>query len=151
MDEPEVLIVEDSVEMADLLAISLEDDDIETECAASGEEALEKVRTAGIDFGSGVSSLVYLRDLPVNVLKIDGSFIGDVDSSEVNREIVRSVTKVSRIMNRKTVAEHVSSPEVPKAVKDLGVDYVQGWHNFEPAPPEKLIELGIEKIGLPGA
>lgn len=101
------------------------------------------------DFGSGVSSLVYLRDLPVDVLKIDGSFIEDLDKSEVNRAIVRAVTDVSRIMNRKTVAEYVASPGVLEAVRQLGVDYVQGWHIYEPAPPERFIELGWENVGLP--
>jgi diguanylate cyclase (GGDEF)-like protein len=101
------------------------------------------------DFGSGVSSLVYLRDLPVDVLKIDGSFIENVHKSDVNREIVRSVTNVSRIMQRKTVAEYVCDADVLAAVKELGVDYVQGWHIYKPAPPEEFAKIGWDKIALP--
>jgi diguanylate cyclase (GGDEF)-like protein/PAS domain S-box-containing protein len=101
------------------------------------------------DFGSGVSSLVYLRDLPVDVLKIDGSFIQTVHESDVNREIVRAVTSVSRIMQRKTVAEYVCDAKVLAAVRELDVDYVQGWHIYKPAPPEEFAKIGWKNVTLP--
>ncbi len=103
------------------------------------------------DFGSGVSSLLYLKDLPVDVIKIDGSFINDLAKEEVNQAIVKSVHEVARILGKHTVAEYVSSVEVLQVVKSLGIDYAQGWHVYEPAPPEHFFKIGLENIALPRA
>jgi len=103
------------------------------------------------DFGKGVSSLGYLRDLPVDVLKIDGRFVENLDNDEVDRAIVRAIVEISRILKRKTVAEYVSSAGALRAVKELGVDYAQGWHLYKPAAPEQIFALGLENIKLPEA
>lgn len=115
--------------------------------------ALRKLgcRFALDDFGRGVSSLLYLRDLPVDLIKIDGAFVGNLEKDEVNRAIVRSVNEIAHLMKRQTVAEYVSSAGVLQAVRGLGVDYAQGWHVFEPAPPEHFFKIGLENIALPRA
>jgi diguanylate cyclase (GGDEF)-like protein/PAS domain S-box-containing protein len=87
------------------------------------------------DFGSGASSMMYLRNLPVDYLKIDGSFVKEIDADAVSRALVKSMAEVARILGKKTVAEHVSSEGVLRVVRELGIDYVQGWHVSEPGPP----------------
>jgi EAL domain-containing protein (putative c-di-GMP-specific phosphodiesterase class I) len=78
--------------------------------------------------------MMYLRNLPVDVLKIDGSFVKEIDVDTVSRALVKSMTEVARILGKKTVAEHVSSEGVLNVVRELGIDYVQGWHVCEPGP-----------------
>ena len=101
------------------------------------------------DFGKGVSSLGYLRDLPVDIIKIDGSFVENMDTDEVNRSIVRAVNDISHQLGKKTVAEYVSSAAVLEKVRDLGIDYAQGWHVFKPAPVETFVTAGLETVKLP--
>lgn len=101
------------------------------------------------DFGKGVSSLGYLRELPVDVIKIDGSFVENMQTDEVNRSIVRAVNEISHMLGKKTVAEYVSSAEILKEVRELGIDYVQGWHVHKPAPVQEFLDRGLENIKLP--
>jgi len=103
------------------------------------------------DFGAGASSMLYLRDLPVDVLKIDGSFIRSLDVDPINRALVKSINEIAHVLGKQTVAEYVVSAAVLQAVKSLGVDYVQGWHVCEPAPPDYFFKLGLENITLPRA
>jgi len=102
------------------------------------------------DFGKGVSSLGYLRDLPVDVIKIDGSFVESVDRDEVNLSIVRAVNDIAHQLGKKTVAEYVSSAPILDKVRELGIDYAQGWHVYEPAPVAEFLEKGLETVKLPG-
>ena len=101
------------------------------------------------DFGKGVSSLGYLRDLPVDVLKIDGRFVEHLHDDEVDRAIVKAIVEISRILGRQTVAEYVSSKEALKAVQELGVDAAQGWYIHKPAEPQAMLKDGLEGIHLP--
>jgi len=103
------------------------------------------------DFGAGASSMLYLRDLPVDVLKIDGSFIRSLDVDPINRALVKSINEIAHVLGKQTVAEYVVSAAVLQAVKSLGVDYVQGWHVCEPAPPDHFFKLGLENVTLPRA
>lgn len=86
------------------------------------------------DFGTGMSSLAYLRTLPVNYLKIDGSFIQDITHDEVACAMVQAVNQVAHLMGLRTVAEFVSSSELLEKVKTLGVDYIQGYAIAMPSP-----------------
>ncbi|MGB3613876.1 MAG: EAL domain-containing protein, partial [Elainellaceae cyanobacterium] len=79
------------------------------------------------DFGTGMSSLSYLRTLPVDYLKIDGSFIQDIASDQVACAMVEAVNHVAHLMGLRTVAEFVSNAELLEKVKALGVDYMQGY------------------------
>jgi diguanylate cyclase (GGDEF)-like protein/PAS domain S-box-containing protein len=103
------------------------------------------------DFGAGASSMLYLRDLPVDVLKIDGSFIRSVDVDLVNRALVKSINEIAHILGKQTVAEYVVNGAVLQVLKTIGVDYVQGWHVCEPAPPEHFFKMGLENVVLPRA
>ncbi len=95
-------------------------------------------QTALDDFGVGYSSFSYLKDLPVDCVKIDGSFVRGLESSALNRVIVRSIREVAQTMGKKTVAEFVETEAALTALADLGVDYAQGFHIGEP----ELIDAG---------
>ncbi len=86
------------------------------------------------DFGSGMSSFGYLRELPVDYLKIDGMFITDLDVDPFHRAIVRSITEVDRAAGKKTIAEHVDSEANMNLLREMGVDYVQGFFISKPVP-----------------
>ena len=93
------------------------------------------------DFGCGASSLSYLRELPVDILKIDGSFIHGLAHDRVNRALVKSINDAAHILGKKTVAEYVINAETLRQVERLGIDYAQGVHICEPAPPSKFFSL----------
>lgn len=86
------------------------------------------------DFGTGMSSLAYLRALPVNYLKIDGSFIQDIAHDEVACAMVQAVNQVAHLMGLQTVAEFVSDQALLQKVRALGVDYIQGYAIAKPSP-----------------
>ena len=80
------------------------------------------------DFGSGMSSLAYLRNLPVDYLKIDGSFVKDIAADPVAKSMVETIHRLGKIMNLKTIAEFVETEEVLNILSECGVDYVQGYY-----------------------
>jgi len=90
------------------------------------------------DFGTGVSSFVYLKSLPVDYLKIDGQFISHITQDPINRSMVEAISKVGRALGIATVAECVESEAVLGALKSLGVDYAQGFHLATPRPIGEL-------------
>lgn len=79
------------------------------------------------DFGAGYSSLIYLRRLPVDVIKIDQSFIFNMLNNEEDMAVIRGVITLCREFNRKVVAEGVEYPEQAEVLKKLGCDYAQGY------------------------
>ncbi len=88
------------------------------------------------DFGSGLSSFLYLKTLPVDFLKIDGQFVGDVAVDPVDRSMVDAITKVGAALGIATVAERVENAAVLNVLGTLNVDYVQGFHLERPRPIE---------------
>ena len=86
------------------------------------------------DFGSGFSSMENILKLKPEFIKIDGSLIKDIDSSKESKTIVKNIVNMARELNSHTVAEYVHSKEVLNIVKDLGVDYLQGFYLGEPKP-----------------
>jgi diguanylate cyclase (GGDEF)-like protein len=90
------------------------------------------------DFGTGVSSFVYLKSLPVDYLKIDGQFISHVAQDPVNRSMVEAIGKVGRALGIATVAECVETQAVLDELKRIGVDYAQGFYLARPAPIAQL-------------
>lgn len=90
------------------------------------------------DFGTGFSSMRYLRDLPVDYLKLDGAFFRNFQEDKVNQSIVRSMVEVAKVLDMWTVAEYVVSDEVLRGCVDIGIDLVQGFHVGEPAPIREI-------------
>ena len=86
------------------------------------------------DFGAGLSSFAYLRDFAVDVLKIDGSFVADIDRNRVSESMVAAVTQVAKVMNLRTVAEYVEAEPIRAKLREIGVDYGQGYLLGRPCP-----------------
>ena len=88
------------------------------------------------DFGTGFSSFSYLQALPVDLVKIDGSFVRDLDANPTNRALVNAMVAVSHALGRTVVAEMVERAPVAEILRDLGVEYGQGWFWGRPEPIE---------------
>ena len=86
------------------------------------------------DFGSGMSSFAYLKNLPVDYIKIDGNFIKNIADNPIDIAMVEAITKIAHVMGIKTVAEYVESQIVMDKLKELGVDYAQGYYLGKPQP-----------------
>ena len=122
-----------------------------TETAAMGNltranQLLSGLRALGCsfgldDFGSGVSSFTYLKALAVDFVKIDGLFVGNIVNDPVDLEMVRSITDIAHVMGKKVIAESVESDDVLAKLRELGVDYAQG---FALGVPGSLDIIGSE-------
>lgn len=93
------------------------------------------------DFGSGASSFGYLKNLPVDYLKIDGQFIKDLADDEISQATVKCIVEVAKVTNKKTIAEWVDNIAVQALLKSMGVDYVQGFSIHKPAPLSALLDM----------
>jgi len=102
-------------------------------------------RLALDDFGVGSNSMNQLKHLPVDYIKIDGSFIRDLPSSKVDQHLVRAMVEVARALKKRTVAEFVSSAEILKVVRDSGVDFAQGFFIGKPDAVENLLPGAPER------
>lgn len=85
------------------------------------------------DFGAGFSSFNYLKHLPVDYIKIDGSFIKNMANDPVDQAMVKSIIQVARAVGKQTIAEYVQDAETLTILRELGVDYAQGFHIGKPA------------------
>lgn len=99
---------------------------------ASAIEFMSTVKEAGCqfaldDFGSGMSSFNYLKNLPVDYVKIDGAFVSPLMSDETCVVMVRAIGDVARVMGLKSIAEFVENDDIREKLGDLGIDYVQGF------------------------
>lgn len=90
------------------------------------------------DFGSGLSSFTYLKNLKVDYLKIDGAFVRDIVSNPVDRSMVEAIHRIGHQMGLKTVAEYVENDQTLALLRQIGVDYVQGNCVHRPEPLENL-------------
>ncbi|NJD31095.1 MAG: EAL domain-containing protein [Gammaproteobacteria bacterium] len=91
------------------------------------------------DFGRGLSSLTYLRTLPVTHLKIDGSFVRDVLEDERSQAMLSAIVQLAKAMKLETVAECVESEAIRQAIRSLGVGFGQGFSIGRPVPFEKVL------------
>ncbi len=120
-----------------------------TETAAIGNlddviEFIEKMKVIGVqfsldDFGTGLSSYSYLRNLPVDFLKIDGIFVKDIKTSPSDYAVVKSINEIGHFMGKKTIAEYVEDDEVLEILREIGVDYAQGFGVGRKIPITELI------------
>jgi len=106
-------------------------------------EFMQHLRSRGCmfsldDFGTGFSSFAYLKYLPVDYVKIDGTFVRDILKDPVDQAMVRSINQISHSLGKKTVAEFVESKEILEQVKLIGVDYAQGYYFGKPCENLKL-------------
>lgn len=93
------------------------------------------------DFGTGYSSLQYLKDLPVDTLKLDGMFIRDLHTNVSSQGIVSSSIILAHSLNMKFLAECVETEEQLNFLKDQGCDLVQGYYLHQPLTPEEILNL----------
>jgi EAL domain-containing protein (putative c-di-GMP-specific phosphodiesterase class I) len=99
-------------------------------------------RVAIDDFGTGYASYARLKDISADILKIDGSFIRNILTSSLDYQIVESICQLARIKKMQLVAEYVETEPVKNAVKNLGIDYLQGYLIGRPQPLKSLLEQG---------
>ncbi len=112
---------------------------------SSAVQLITRIKEAGCrfaldDFGSGMSSFSYLKNMPVDYLKIDGSFVCNIAEDQTDLAMVSSINQVAHIMGIETIAEYVESDAIRVALETLGVDYGQGFALARPAPLEDLLQ-----------
>lgn len=100
-------------------------------------------RVALDDFGTGFSSLSHIRQLPLDYIKIDGTFIQHITRSNLDQTLVKSVSNIAKVLQIKTVAEFVDTPEALDVLDALDIDYAQG---FLFSRPEKLVDESSESV-----
>ena len=113
------------------------------ELAVDTLEELKKmgIRTAIDDFGTGHSSLSYLRKLPIEILKIDKSFIDDILISSEDRTLVRGIIEMVHALGIQVVAEGVENHEMAQLLMEMNCDLVQGFHYCKPIPEQEFLAL----------
>jgi len=92
------------------------------------------------DFGSGVSSFAYLKNLPVDFIKIDGALVRDIDQNPINEAMVNAIHQIGQVMKMKTVAEFVENKNIQDKLISIGVDYAQGYYIHIPAPLQDVVK-----------
>ena len=105
---------------------------------------IDQVRNFGVkvaldDFGAGYTSFSYLKELPADVLKIDGNFIVNINAHPANVAIVEAIVSLAVNLGMKTIAEWAEDTATVQTLAEIGVDYVQGWAVARSMAPEKLV------------
>jgi EAL domain-containing protein (putative c-di-GMP-specific phosphodiesterase class I) len=111
---------------------------------------LNRINQQGIklsidDFGTGYSSLAYLKKLPVSELKIDKSFVTDMNENLSDHTIVNATIQLGHNLGLKVVAEGVESQDIFNQLKAMGCDYQQGYFISRPLPPDELMAAFQDK------
>ncbi len=90
------------------------------------------------DFGTGMSSFAYLKNLPVDYLKIDGIFVKGIADDPIDYAMVKAINEIGHAMGKETIAEFVETDAILSKLREIGVDYAQGYHIAKPRP---LVEM----------
>ncbi len=98
------------------------------------------------DFGTGLSSYAYLKNLPVDYLKIDGVFIKDIANNPEDRAMVKSINEIGHFLGMKTVAEYVENDDILQVLKELGVDYAQGFGVEKPILIHDMFKQDVSQL-----
>jgi EAL domain-containing protein (putative c-di-GMP-specific phosphodiesterase class I) len=98
-----------------------------------------RCRFALDDFGSGLSSFAYLKNLPVDYLKIDGMFVKNIVDDPIDHAMVKSINEIGQVMGMKTIAEFVENNKIKDKLREIGVNYVQGFGIDKPQPLDVLL------------
>jgi diguanylate cyclase (GGDEF)-like protein len=111
---------------------------------ANTRRFIDRVRAAGAkialdDFGAGYTSFSYLKELPADALKIDGSFVRGVQAHPGNLAIVEAIAELARNLGMQSIAEWAEECATVEALRDAGIDYAQGYVISRPQPPERII------------
>ena len=101
------------------------------------------------DFGTGQSSLEYLKTIPADVLKIDRSFIMNIDNDEEDLNFLKTIVQMIKSRNKKIVVEGVSTEKQAKILVSLGCDRFQGYYFSRPLPPDRFKKLLDSGKALP--
>ena len=112
---------------------------------ADAASFIDGIRRLGVkvsldDFGSGVSSFGYLKSLAVDYLKIDGQFIRQLVDDALDRATVRCFRDVANVVGVRTIAEWVEQPETRVVLRELGIDYLQGYLVHKPEPLAQVLD-----------
>ncbi len=91
------------------------------------------------DFGSGMSSLAYMNNLPAEYIKIDGRFVKNIAGSTSDLSTVKSINEIAHVLGKKTIAEFVEDGDILNKLKEIGVDYAQGYAIGRPLPIKALL------------
>ena len=92
------------------------------------------------DFGSGLSSFAYLKNLPVDFLKIDGMFVKDMLEDSLDFAMVKSINEIGQVMGKQTIAEFVENGAIFEKLREIGIDYAQGYGIKRPRPLGEILE-----------
>jgi diguanylate cyclase (GGDEF)-like protein len=122
---------------------------------ARAQRVIDDLRSLGCrfaldDFGTGFCSFGHLRALDVDFIKIDGSFVRDMQTSPLAAEVVSSITRIAHLLHKRTIAEHTETESVRAALTTLGVDYAQGFAIDRPQPLDAYLAAMEVGTGVSG-
>ena len=105
-----------------------------------------RCRFALDDFGSGALSFAYLKNLPVDYIKIDGAFVGNIINNRIDRAMVAAINQIGHEMGMQTIAESAENSTIVDSLRQLGVDYAQGFVFGEPQPVETQAHVPLAQV-----
>ena len=98
------------------------------------------------DFGSGMSSFSYLKNLPVDFIKIDGGFVKGIADNYDDYVMVQAISQIGRLMKIKTIAEFAENKDIIDKLSELDIELVQGYAIGEPVPVEQYIKPNLKSV-----
>ncbi|MGB6018558.1 MAG: EAL domain-containing protein [Sulfurimonadaceae bacterium] len=149
LDEDMLGYLERSLHLHDVKASSVSIELVETEALLQEQyiKIIQDMKALGFkisidDFGTGYSNFAYLTQIRPDFLKIDGSLIKDIDVNVESRNIVKGIVDLARSLGITLIAEYVSTPEIYVIIKELGIDYAQGYHFGKAESCDVILEKG---------